>query len=65
MVPWAVQLPTSSINIYIYSPYVLAYVIKKSKEWNHCRRRYILKKAKNTPVYSHNYHTYCYTESYR
>ena len=65
MVPWAVQLPINAMNITRHSLHVGTYCTKLSKQLNHSRRRYIPKKAMNTPVYSHNYHTCCYTEGYK
>ena len=65
MVPWAVQLPINAIDISRHFLHVDRYCTKLSKELDYCRKRYIPKKAKNTPVYSHNYHTCCYTEGYK
>ena len=65
MVPWAVQLPINAITISRHSLHVDTHCTKLSKGLNHCRKRYIPKEAKNTPVYSHNYYTCCYTEGYR
>lgn len=65
MILWAIQLVINIISVYIHSLYVNTHCLKLSQELNHCRKRYILRKAKNTPVYNPKYYTYCYTKNYK